>query len=153
MTCTTQVKNTKHYAKTGASKKVWERGQAGQASKAKTGGRESTGITTIKSCQDYSSEEVAFPFLFSVSGFSFPVSIFSFCFISVSCFSICPNFFRWIRSTTVMEAHFPRKAPITDGASSPKVVLLAVLIYHRPSQKYMYRLRKIRSSEHRAVCQ
>ena len=34
-----------------------------------------------------------------------------------------------------MEAHFPRKAPATDGASSPKVVLLAVLNYHRLSQK------------------
>ena len=34
-----------------------------------------------------------------------------------------------------MEAHFPRKVSATDGASSPKVVLLAVLIYHRLSQK------------------
>ena len=34
-----------------------------------------------------------------------------------------------------MEAHFPRKALATHEASSPQVVLLAVLNYHRLSQK------------------
>ena len=45
------------------------------------------------------------------------------------------QFLHWIRSTAVIEAHFPRKTPATNGASSPKVVLLAVLNYYRLSQK------------------
>ena len=40
-----------------------------------------------------------------------------------------PNFFCWIRSTAVMEAHFPRKSLATHRASLPQVVLLALLNY------------------------
>ena len=72
MTCTNQVRNTKQSHTTlQLGIKGLGRGQVSQASKAKTGGRESTGITTIKSCQDYSSKEVVFPFFVSVSSFRY----------------------------------------------------------------------------------
>ena len=58
MTCITQVRNTKQSHTARALKKVWE---------------------LTKQKEDYSSEEVAFPFLFLVSGlrfqFPFPVSV------------------------------------------------------------------------------